>query len=169
MPLVTGVEAIFDTTVRNDIIYIRTNDGAPRYKLYAVDPKRTERAAWKEIIAEGPDVLDGVSVIGSDLLATYLSDASSRLRRFSKTGKPKGEVELPTIGSTSGASGRWDGDEAFYDFSSFAVPPTVYRLDLKTGKSEKWEGIEAPIDPDALRGRAHPCARPRMAPRCRCS
>ncbi len=146
-PLITGVEAIFDTTVRNDVIYIRTNDGAPRYKLYAVDPKKRERAAWKEIIAEGADVLDGVSAIGSDLVATYLSDASSRMRRLTGTGKLKGEVELPTIGSTSGASGRWDGDEAFYDFSSFAVAPTVYRLDLNSGKSEKWEAIDAPIDP----------------------
>jgi prolyl oligopeptidase len=147
VPLVTGVEAIYDITVRNDAFYIRTNDGAPRYKLYAVDPKRPERAAWKEIIAEGPDVLDGISVIGSDIIATYLTDASSRMRRFSKTGKPKGEIELPTIGSTSGASGRWDGDEAFYDFSSFAVAPTVYRLDLKSGNAEKWDAIEAPIDP----------------------
>jgi prolyl oligopeptidase len=146
LPLVTGVEAIFDATVQNDTIYIRTNDGAPRYRLYAVDPKKRERSSWREIVPESRDVLDGVSIIGSDVVATYLSDASSRLRRFSKTGKAKGEVALPTIGSTSGASGRWDGDEAFYDFSSFAVAPTVYRLDLKTGQSEKWEAVEAPIE-----------------------
>ncbi|HKQ70446.1 MAG TPA: prolyl oligopeptidase family serine peptidase [Polyangiaceae bacterium] len=146
-PLVTGVEAIFDATVLNDVIYVRTNDGASRYKLYAIDPKKPARTSWKELIAEGADVLDDVSIVGSDIIATYLSDASSRLRRFSRTGQPKGDVALPTIGSSSGASGRWDGDEAFYDFSSFAVAPSVYRLDLRTGKSEKWEAIESPLDP----------------------
>src|SRR6185369_15498778 len=105
---------------------------------------------WKEILPEEKDVLDSVSVVGSDIIATYLADASSTIRRFSPSGQPKGDVELPTLGSSGGASGRWDGDEAFYDFSSFAVPPTVYRLDLRSGKSEVWEAIEAPIDPSAF-------------------
>ena len=150
IPLATGIDALFSPTVRNDLIYIRTNDGAPRYKLYAVDPKRPDRSKWKEVIAEAQDVLDSVSVVGSDLIATYLADASSKIRRFSTSGQPKGDVELPTIGSSSGASGRWDGEEAFYDFSSFAIPPTIFRLDLRTGKSDVWEAIEAPIDPTAF-------------------
>jgi prolyl oligopeptidase len=149
-PLATGVDALFLPTVRNDVIYIRTNDGAPRYKLYAVDPRKPDRAKWREVIAEDQDVLDSVSVVGSDLIATYLADASSKIRRFSPSGLLKGEVELPTLGSSSGASGRWDGDEAFYDFSSFAVPPTIFRLDLRSGKSDVWEAIEAPIDPTAF-------------------
>jgi prolyl oligopeptidase len=150
VPLATGVDALFAATVRNDVIYIRTNEGAPYYKLYAVDPKKPDRAAWKEVIAEATDVLDSVSVVGSDLIATYLSDASSRIRRFSPSGQPKGDVELPTLGSSSGASGRWDGDEAFYDFSSFAVAPTIFRLDLRSNKADVWEAIEAPIDPSAF-------------------
>jgi len=149
-PLAVGVDARFVPTVRNDVIYIRSNDGAPRYKLYAVDPKRPERPHWKEILAERTDVLDSATVVGSDVIATYLADASSKILRFSLTGQEKGEVELPTLGSSSGTSGRWDGDEAFYDFSSFAVPPTVYRLDLRSGKSEVWEAIEAPIDATAF-------------------
>ena len=55
VPLVTGVEAIFDATVLNDVIYVRTNDGAPRYKLYAVSPKRLSAQRWKELIAEAAE------------------------------------------------------------------------------------------------------------------
>ncbi|HMI84244.1 MAG TPA: prolyl oligopeptidase family serine peptidase [Polyangiaceae bacterium] len=149
-PVVTGVEAIFDATLRNDVIYVRTNDGASRYKLYSFDPKKPDRAGWKQVIAEGQDVLNDVAPIGVDLVATYLSDASSKVRIFTKNGEAKGEVALPTIGSTAGAAGRWDGDEAFYDFSSFAVAPTIYRLDLKSAKSEKWDAVEAPIDAGAF-------------------
>ena len=71
-PLVTGVEAIFDTTVRNDRIYIRTNDGAPRYKLYAVDPKRPNAQRGKRSSPKATDVLDDVTVLGSEIVATYL-------------------------------------------------------------------------------------------------
>jgi prolyl oligopeptidase len=149
-PVVTGVDAIFDATVRNDLVYVRTNDGAARYKLFAFDPKKPSRAAWKRIIAEGQDVLVDVAPIGADIIATYLADASSKVRIFSKSGEPKSEVALPTVGSTAGAAGRWDGDEAFYDFSSFALAPTIYRLDLKSAKSEKWDAVEAPIDPAAF-------------------
>src|SRR5262249_4457705 len=65
-------------------------------------------------------------------------------------GRALGDVPLPTLGSTGGASGRHDGDEAFFDFSSFAVPPMVFRVDLKTGKADVWEKIDAPIDPAAF-------------------
>ena len=132
-------------------MYVRTNDGAARYALYTFDPKKPERAGWKRIIAEKQDVLSDVAPMGAvDLVATYLSDASSKVRVFSKSGEAKGDVALPTVGSTAGAAGRWDGDEAFYDFSSFAVAPTIYRLDLKSAKSEKWDAVEAPIDPSAF-------------------
>jgi prolyl oligopeptidase len=150
VPVVTGVEAIFDATLRNDLVYVRTNDGASRYKLYTFDPKKPDRAGWKQVIPESKDVLSDVAPIGADLVVTYLSDASSKVRIFAKNGEPKGEVALPTVGSTAGAAGRWDGDEAFYDFSSFAVAPTIYRLDLKSAKSEKWDAVEAPIDAAAF-------------------
>jgi prolyl oligopeptidase len=151
LPLTGGADAVFDATLHNDAIYVRTNDGAPRYRLYAVDPARPLRVNWKEILPEhATDVLDHTSVVGGDLIASYLADASSRVRRFSRSGEWKADVELPMVGSTPGAEGRWDGDEAFYEFSSFALAPTIYRLDLHSGQSETWETVQAPIDPAAF-------------------
>ena len=43
MPLVDKVDAIFEPIVRNDRFYVRTNDKAPHYKLYRVDPLKPER------------------------------------------------------------------------------------------------------------------------------
>ena len=42
------LHAIFEPIPRDDRLYIQTNDGAPRYKLYVVDYDKPERAAWKE-------------------------------------------------------------------------------------------------------------------------
>ena len=57
------------------------------------------------------------------------------------------EVPLPALGSLFGIGAEWDGDELFYGFSSYTVPPSVYRIDLDTGAATLWSRVEADIDP----------------------
>jgi prolyl oligopeptidase len=145
-PLVEGVNALFSVTARNDRFYVLTNDGAPRYRLYRVDPLKPARSTWQEIIAEGPDVLDGIAAVGDSLVAQYMRKASARLRLFDRDGKPRAEVKLPTLGSLTGLGSEWDGEELFFGFQSFTLPQTVYRLDLKTEKADLWAQVEVDID-----------------------
>jgi prolyl oligopeptidase len=156
VPLTAGARGIFDPVVLDDVVYVRTNDGATRFRLCAIDPERPIRSEWREVIGESADVLDSVTVVGSEIIAKYLSDASSRIVRFSREGARIADVTLPTIGSCTGVSGLWDGSEAFYDFSSFAVAPTVFRLDLATGEAGTWEAVAAPmIDPSRYEVERH--------------
>jgi prolyl oligopeptidase len=148
-PLVENVDALFDVVARNERFYVHTNDGAPRYRVFGVDPLKPARADWEEIIPQGEDVLEGVSAVGHTLVARYVHKASARLRLFSTSGKEREEVALPTLGSLTGIGGEWDGDEAFFGFQSFTVPQTVYRIDLGGKESpgvEKWEQVKADID-----------------------
>jgi prolyl oligopeptidase len=149
VPLVEGVEALFDVTPRDDRFYVHTNDGAPRYRVFRVDPLKPARADWKEIIPQGEDVLEGVTAVGKVLVAQYVRKASARLRLFGENGKAREEVNLPTLGSLTGVGGEWDGDEAFFGFQSFTVPQTVYRIDLAAKTEQilgKWEQVKADID-----------------------
>jgi prolyl oligopeptidase len=146
VPLVEGVEALFSAIVRNDAIYVRTNQGAPRYRVFKVNPESPEREQWREIISEGEDVLDGIGVVSDTLIGLYMVNASSRLRLFDLAGKQKGQIELPTLGTVSGLGGKWNGSELFYDFSSFTVPPSVYRYDMRKQTSELWQRVQADID-----------------------
>jgi prolyl oligopeptidase len=153
-PLVEKVNAIFEVTARNDALYVRTNDHAPRYRLFRVDPRKPARADWVELIPEGKDVLDGVGVLGETLAALYMHQAASCLRFFDRNGKPFAtEVKLPTLGTIEGLGGEWDGHELFFGFQSFTLAPTIYRIDLKTAKPEvkleKWQQVKADIDFDA--------------------
>ncbi|MBX3187395.1 MAG: S9 family peptidase [Labilithrix sp.] len=136
VPVAKGPHAIFEPIARNERLYVQTNDGAPRYKLYAVDYDKPERAAWKELIAEGADVLDDVAVTKNEILATYMHDASTRVERFGLDGKSRGPVALPGIGSSS-VTGAYNGDEAFVSFTSYVVPAQVHRLDL----TPRWAGM----------------------------
>lgn len=141
--------AIFEPIPRNDRLYIQTNDGAPRYKLYAVEWDKPQRAAWKEVLPEGPDVLDDVAILKSEIVTTYMHEASSRIERFGFDGKTHGAVTLPAIGS-AGVTGAWDGEEAFVSFTSYVVPAQVHRVDLHArapgsppAKLEPWEKVGA--------------------------
>jgi prolyl oligopeptidase len=52
------------------------------------------------------------------------------------------------LGSGGSMSGRWDKSEAFYSFTSFALPPTIYRYDTETGKREEWARLNVPVKSD---------------------
>jgi prolyl oligopeptidase len=144
VPVAVGIDALFNAIAHNDRLYLHTNDEAPRYRLVAVDYARPERSRWTTVLPEGPDVIEGVALIGKDLFATLLHDAATRLERFTLDGHSRGGVELPSLGSAS-VSGAWNGDEAFVSFESFVVPPIVKRIDLKVaaGGSTIWDQVGA--------------------------
>jgi prolyl oligopeptidase len=140
----------FEGEVAHGRLFMRTNLDAPTYRLYAVDPERPSREEWRELVPPRPDaVLEGVRVSGSYLALSYLERASSRLRLTDHDGRRMREVELPALGSLFGTGAEWDGHELFFGFSSYTVPPGVYRIDLETGRQELWRRVEADVDPAA--------------------
>ncbi len=131
-----GRPATFEAIVRNDRMYLKTNEGAPRYKVYAVEYDKPERASWKDLIPEGQDVIEEVAVLKNEIVVTAMHEAASKISRYGLDGSPKGEVMLPAIGS-AGAHGAWDSDEAFIGFTSYVMPTRVYRLDLGKTRGQK--------------------------------
>ena len=143
--------ASFEGEIAHGRLFMRTNLDAPTYRLYSVDPERPDRSNWREIVPPRTDaVLESVAVAGHRLALGYLEQASSRLRLTDPDGKLDQDVPLPTLGSLFGMGAEWDGDELFYGFSSYSLPPSVYRIDLATGKSSLWRQVEATIDPSRL-------------------
>jgi len=150
VPMAEGIDALFQGEVQNGTLYVLTNDGAPRYRLFAVDPKKPGRAAWKPVIPQTDAVLSEVHLVGGQILALYLKDASSRLTAYTTTGKKVRDITLPSLGTVDQVNGRQDGQEAFFGFSSYTVPPSAYHYDLKTGAVSLWEKVSADLDLSAL-------------------
>jgi prolyl oligopeptidase len=151
VPVVEDLEALFEGHILGDRFYIRTNLDAPTYRVYLASPERPGREHWREIVAPRPGaVLDGMMVVGTRLALSYLERASSRLRLADLDGQSVTEVRLPALGSVFGWGGEWDGDELFFGFSSFTVPPSVYRVDLKNDEQSLWRRVECDLDPDAF-------------------
>ena len=139
--------ALFEGVVVEDRLYIRTNLHAPTYGLYSLPAKRPHLDQARELVAPRSDaVLDSFSVVGKSLVLTYLERATSRLRIASLDGSGVRDHELPGIGSLFGLGSEWDGIELFYGFSSYTVPPSVYRIDLSTGEQSLWRTVNADLD-----------------------
>jgi prolyl oligopeptidase len=151
VPVASDLPASFEGEIAHGRLFMRTNLDAPTYRLYVVDPERPDRSSWREIVSPRSDaVLESVAVANNRLALGYLERASSRLRLTDHEGRLIQDVRLPTLGSLFGLGAEWDGRELFYGFSSYTVPPSVYRIDLGTGTSSLWRQVEATIDPAAF-------------------
>lgn len=131
------------------VFYFRTDKDAERGKLVAVNVLARTRI-WKEIIPESPETLGGVQFINDQFVANYLKDAYTQIRIYEKDGKFVRNVELPGIGSAGGFGGKQKDTETFYSYSSYNAPPTIYRYDMKTGKSTMFRKSEVKFDPSAF-------------------
>jgi prolyl oligopeptidase len=151
--VVEGVDAIFGVELRSDRLYLQTNLHAPRGRLVAADLDRPGPDSWRDVLPEGPDVLEGTALIGDWIVAVWLRDASSRVTLHGRDGALLHEVALPVIGSVAGLTGEWDGREAFLGFTSYAVPPTVYRLALPAPALELWARAPGEVDTSRFRVR----------------
>ncbi len=154
-PVVTAEDAIYGPLgVVDGTLYIYTNWQAPRGRVVAATVGDSDRTHWRTIVAQGPDVMNEELLVGDRLIITYLVDVQTRLRLFDLKGAPRGEVALPDVGTAAGLSGRNDGTDFFFGFTSYLLPATVYRYDLHAGRLTPFEPAKTPFDATPYETRA---------------
>ncbi len=136
-----------------DQLLVRTNHDAPNFKVVLIDPKNPAKENWKTIIPEQREVLLSVGTAGGKMFASYLKDASTRIMQYSFGGKPERNIDLPGIGTVSGLGGKKEDKTLFYSYTSYVAPPSIYKYDIGTGKSELFRKTEAKFDPAAYETR----------------
>jgi prolyl oligopeptidase len=149
--LTPELDHLYRAIVRDQALYVISDEARPRYALWSVDPERPNRSEWRLLIPQHEvDVLADCEAVGGELLVTYLSRAASRLERFELTGKSRGTVELPALGTSDGFSGWHAGSEAFFAFESLCRPREIQRLDLTTGEVQSWQSVASSMHADAF-------------------
>jgi prolyl oligopeptidase len=115
-----------------DRTFVMTNNNAPRQKIMVFDANNPTLDKWTELVAEHEtDVLTGAVLIGNRLLLTYMHDAYSVVRiHDARTGAYQSDLKLPGIGSVGGFSYKNGDKQAFYSFTSFTYPTTIFKLDI---------------------------------------
>jgi prolyl oligopeptidase len=150
-PLVTvvnDVEAAFEAEIGGDKMYLRSNWNAPKWRVLEVDLKNPGRDHWREVIPQGENALDGMSLVGGKLAVTIIENVINHVKLYDTNGKLVREIKPPTLGSLSGLGGTWDSNEAFYGFTSFHIPATTYRYDVATGSQTVWFQSKVPFATD---------------------
>jgi prolyl oligopeptidase len=144
--LTAGENFLYHAEALDGHIYITSNEGAPRFRVFKADCARPERSAWKEIVPQADGVIEGhASIIGRKLFVHYIHNASSQLKIFDLEGKLVAAVPLPALGSIFDLGGSWNSDRGFFGFISYTIPPMVYEVSL-VGQAKEWARVESGID-----------------------
>lgn len=130
-----------------ETLLVKTNYNAPNYRLVKVDMANPNKENWVDLLPEQMFVLEGISITGGKLFASYLQDASDHIYIYSVDGEEMGKVSLPGIGSVGGFGGKKEDTEIFYSFTSYTVPSSVYRYDIASNTSELYRQSEVKFDP----------------------
>jgi prolyl oligopeptidase len=118
-----------------DKLVVQTDKNAPMYRLVLIDPQNPDEKNWETILPQKKFVLQSASIIGGKLLVEYTKDACSHDYIYDLNGKSEEEIKLPGIGTVGGFSGRPEDKTAFYAFTSFTFPTTIYKYDIDTKTS----------------------------------
>nr|WP_026843486.1 prolyl oligopeptidase family serine peptidase [Glaciecola pallidula] len=121
-------------TNKGDSLYLVTNHNALNSKIVVVDAKSPSVVNWKDLIPETTNVLSPSSA-GGYIFAEYMVDAISKVYQYDLDGKKLRTIELPDIGSAIMNGDKADAKTAYYTFSNYITPTTIYSLDIATGES----------------------------------
>ncbi|YCM45613.1 prolyl oligopeptidase family serine peptidase [Verrucomicrobiaceae bacterium 227] len=126
---------------------IQTDLDAPRQKVVTIDLKNPAPAHWKTLIPESAETLRSVSHVGGILIANYLKDARTEVRRFETSGKQLAPVKLPGLGTAGGFSGKSTDTETFFYFTSFTSPGATYRYDVSSNSYQLFKSPKTQFNP----------------------
>ena len=128
-------------------LLVLTNRHAPNRRVVLIDPANPDESAWRTVVPERDEPLEGAATGGGKLFLAYLRNVASRVSVHAMDGLLEREIALPGIGTAAGFGGEHDATSVFYSFASFTAPPTVYRYTILSGESTLFRAPTLPFDP----------------------
>jgi prolyl oligopeptidase len=150
VPIIRGVDAFVSATFHRDTLYIKTNHQAPLGKLISIKLAdiADDKFAFTTVIPEQSCPLGKWKTVGDYLFVETIEDVSSRLRVYDLAGNLLKEIKLADSASINALVAEPESDDLLISFSSFLIPTTMYRLDLKTLEHTLEQRSDIPFDPE---------------------
>jgi prolyl oligopeptidase len=147
-PVVTGHDANYTPLgVANGKLFMLADKDAPNRRIVAAPVTAPEPKNWTTVIAEGPNPIEGASMVAGQIGVLSLQDVASVVTLYGLDGKLARDVQMPGLGSASGLIGRFDRPEIFYSFTSPLQPATAYVYDAKASTSQPFNPPRLTFDP----------------------
>jgi len=124
---------------------------APRGRVVSCALDAPGPQAWSTVVPESDEVIEGVEIVGDELVVLSSRHAVSRLRRYGLDGDRRDEIDLGGFAVVTGLDadpGAAAGVVAL-TVASFTQPPTLLRWTRDRGV-QRWQEGAAPLDPEAF-------------------
>jgi prolyl oligopeptidase len=145
-PVIKDLDARFFGFAVGNELFLQTNYKAPKGRVMALDLTKPSAENWREVVPEEETAIDNVTLAGGKILVAYVKNATSLVKAFQPDGKLAFELTLPALGSVYDLQGKWEIPAAYFTYASYAIPPTVYRCDMSSGKQSVWAQVKVPVD-----------------------
>ena len=135
-PLFTGFtnkNSVIDH--RDNYFYVLTDVEAPNYRLVRVAVDNPGVNTWEDVLPEQDYLMESVRSTGGKLFVNYLKNATNQVFIYDFEGKEERKIDLPGTGSVGGFDGKRDSKTAYYAYTSFIYPTTIFRYDIESGLS----------------------------------
>ena len=149
-PLYTKNDAMYAPIGHiGDTMYLQTTLHAPKGEIVAAKISDPAPAHWRVVVPEADGVLAGATLADGRIVANYQVAAKSQLKLYDTSGKLLNMLALPTLGTVGGVSARNDSSIAYYAFTSYLYPTTIYKFDVADGKTSVYFKPDVKFDPMA--------------------
>lgn len=138
---------VYLLTSRGDDLYFVTNYQAPNSRVVLAKGNAPQTENWVDIIPETENVLSP-NTAGDYIFAEYMVDAISKVYQYNLQGEQVREITLPGVGSSSGFGGKDDASKAYYTFSNYVTPTTIYEYNLASGESSLYKKPGVDFEPE---------------------
>jgi prolyl oligopeptidase len=143
----------------DDPIVLFTEEGAPYGRIAVTTPAQMADGEWRDLVPEQPPaVLTDFAVLDGDeldrprlLVVRHRHTVAEMTVHDLATGEELESVPLPGQGWVRHVVDRVEGGhEAWFAYTDFATPTTVYRYDARTGEVEPFGKPPAPAVPTVV-------------------
>ncbi|HJL18662.1 MAG TPA: prolyl oligopeptidase family serine peptidase [Sandaracinaceae bacterium LLY-WYZ-13_1] len=145
--VVTGEEHLYYASVHRGRLYLTHNEGAPRYRVDAVDPdEAADRDAWETVVPEGEGAIEDVAIVRDRIVVHTIEDIASRLSVYRLNGREAGAIELPGRGEIFGLDGDPETGQLAVGYSSFVHPPALFTWSTRETELTEVDRVQTDLD-----------------------
>lgn len=119
-----------------NFLYLKTNEHANNNKIVRVPLINLNQ--METVIPESNDVINDVNILKDKIIVNYMHDAHSLLKVFDLQGKYLFDIVLPCLGTVNSFNSEPNDEIAFFDFTSFNYPTTIFKYNIETKATEIW-------------------------------
>lgn len=135
--------------VIGDVMYLRTNAGAPNGRVIAIDLTSKDKR-WRDVVPEGPYAIVNASIVGRKIIVQYSRDAYSQVRVSDLDGAEIRDLALPGLGQVGGFTGAVADQETFFAYTDYLTPTAIFRYDIRAHRTEPFRVPTIAADPSAF-------------------